>query len=224
MSVNKTGVVIGLGEFGLHMAKALSESGCEVIAVDIAEDRVNTSKNFVMQALVADASQKEALLQIIPPDVDFIIVGIGNIEKSMITTLYLKEYGFDKLFVKAATDEHEKILKLIGVKNIIFPERDITQKMASRLMFNNLLDYLPLSSEYSIAEVKPVKSICGKTLQDINFRKKFDLSVIAVQNPNAVKMTFTPGPNYEIGNEDTLMVLGKCSSIDVYNNIIENEN
>jgi trk system potassium uptake protein len=222
MATNKTGIVIGLGEFGLHMAKALSENGCEVIAVDISEKRVNAAKNYVMQAMVADATQKDALSQIIIPDVDFIIVGIGNIEKSMITTLYLKEYGFEKLYVKAATDEHEKILKLLGVKNIIFPERDVTRKMASRLMFDNLLDYLPLSSDYSIAEVRPVNNIIGKTLKDINFRKKFDMSVIAVQRPDATKMIFTPGPNYTIGEDDRLMVLGKCDSIDSYNSLIKN--
>jgi trk system potassium uptake protein len=222
MGANKTGIVIGLGEFGLHMAKALSENGCEVIAVDVSEKRVNAAKNYVMQAMVVDGTQKDALNQIVIPDVDFIVVGIGNIEKSMITTLYLKEYGFEKLYVKAVTDEHEKILKLIGVKNVIFPERDITRKMASRLMFNNLLDYLPLSSEYSIAEVKPVNNIVGKTLKDINFRKKFDLSVIAVQRPDAVKMIFTPGPNYIIAGSDRLMVLGKCDSINNYNSLIDN--
>lgn len=221
MAVDKTGIVIGLGEFGLHMAKALSENGCEVIAVDILENRVEAAKNYVMQTLVADASIKESLSQVIIPDVDFIIVGIGNIEKSMITTLYLKEYGFDKLYVKAVTDEHEKILKLLGVKNIIFPERDITRKMASRLMFDNLLDYLPLSDEYSLAEVPPEKNIIGKTLKDVNFRKKYNLSVIAVQRPDAVKMIFTPGPNYKIGREDRLMVLGKCDSIDDYNTLIK---
>lgn len=220
MASAKTGIVIGLGEFGLHMAKALSENGCEVIAVDVVEKRVEIAKRYVMQAIVADSSQKDSLNKIIGPNIDFIIIGIGNIEKSMITTLYLKEHGFEKLFVKAVTDEHEKILKLLGVKNIVFPERDVTRKLASRLMFDNLLDYLPLSPEYTFAEVRPIKKIIGKTLKEIDLRREFEMSVIAVQKPSTVKMIFMPRSTYKIDEEDRLMVLGKCRGINDYNKLI----
>ena len=220
MSNRKTGIIIGMGEFGVHIAKSLSKDGCEVIAVDISEKRVNVIKDFVMKAILADASQEQTLEQIISLDVDFVVVCIGNIEKSMIATLYLKDFGFEKVYVKAVTDEHERILRLLGVKNIIFPEKDMATRLATRLVCNNLLDYLPLSEEYSIAEVKPLTKIVGKTLIDSNFRRKYELSIIAVQRPDASKLIFTPGPHYTIGRQDILMVLGKKEDINKYNDLV----
>ena len=218
MATRKTGVVIGMGEFGIHLAKSLSNEGCEVIAIDIIEKRVNLIKDFVMKAIIADAAQKQTLEQIMSVGIDFIVVCIGNIEKSMMSTLYLKDFGFDKIYVKAVTDEHERILKLLGVKNIIFPEKNMAYKLATKLLHNNLLDYLPLSEEYSIAEVMPLSKLEGMTLKDSNFRHKYELSIIAVQRPDASKLIFTPGPHYTIGKQDTLMVLGKKEDIDKYNN------
>jgi trk system potassium uptake protein len=138
----------------------------------------------------------------------------------MIATLYLKDFGFEKVYVKAVTDEHERILRLLGVKNIIFPEKDVANILATRLVCNNLLDYLPLSEEYSIAEVTPSAKIIGKTLKDSNFRNKYELSIIAVQRPDASKLIFTPGSHYTIGQQDTLMVLGKKEDINKYNDLV----
>jgi trk system potassium uptake protein len=221
MSDRKTGVVIGLGEFGAHIATTLSSDGCEVIAVDISEKRINNIKDFVMQAIVADASQLKSIEQVIPADVDFIVLAIGNIEKSMIATLYLKEYGFDKLYVKAVTDEHEKILKLLGVEHIIFPERDIAKRIATRLVSSNLLDYIPLSDEYSIAEVQPLVKMSEVSLKDLAFRRKYNLSIIAVKRVNVKKLIFTPGPFFIIAKSDILTVLGKKQDIEIYNDLIE---
>ncbi|MCP4176622.1 MAG: TrkA family potassium uptake protein [bacterium] len=221
MSDRKTGVVIGLGEFGAHIATTLSSEGCEVIAIDISEKRINNIRDFVMQAVVADASQVKSIEQVIPTDIDFIVLAIGNIEKSMIATLYLKEYGFDKLYVKAVTDEHEKILKLLGVKHIIFPERDIAGRIATRLVSSNLLDYLPLSDDYSIAEVKPLSKMTGVNLKDLAFRRKYNLSIIAVKRVDARKLIFTPGPFYVIAEADILTVLGKKQNIEAYNDLIK---
>jgi trk system potassium uptake protein len=218
MATRKTGVVIGMGEFGIHLAKSLSNEGCEVIAIDVIEKRINLIKNFVMKAIVADAAQKQTLEQVISADVNFIVVCIGNIEKSMMATLYLKDFGFNKVYVKAVTDEHERILKLLGVKNIIFPEKNMAFRVATKLLYNNLLDYLPLSEEYSIAEVVPLPNLEGMTLKDSNFRHKYELYIVAVQRPDASKLIFTPGPHYTIGTQDTLMVLGKKDDINKYNN------
>ncbi|HJO92007.1 MAG TPA: TrkA family potassium uptake protein [Victivallales bacterium] len=221
MSDRKTGVVIGLGEFGSHIATTLSSEGCEVIAIDISEKRINNIKDFVMQAVVADASQVKSIEQVIPTDIDFIVLAIGNIEKSMIATLYLKDYGFNKLYVKAVTDEHEKILKLLGVEHIIFPERDIAKRIATRLVSSNLLDYLPLSDDYSIAEVKPLDKMQGVNLKDLAFRRKYNLSIIAVKRLDARKLIFTPGPFYVIAKGDILTVLGKKQNIETYNDLIK---
>ncbi len=219
MSIRKTGIIIGMGEFGVHVAKKLSSEGCDIIAIDIIEKRINLIKDFVMKAIVADAANEQTLEQILSTDIDFVVVCIGNIEKSMIATLYLREFGYDNVYIKAVTDEHERILKLLGVKNIIFPEKNIAEGLASRLLYSNMLDYLPLSDEYSIAELAPLAKHIGKTLKETNFRRIYDLSIIAVERPDADKLIFTPGPHYMIGKHDTLMVLGKKESINKYNEL-----
>ena len=219
MSTRKTGIIIGMGEFGIHVAKKLSSEGCDIIAIDITEKRINLIKDFVMKAIVADAANEQTLEQIISSDIDFVVVCIGNIEKSMIATLYLREFGYENVYIKAVTDEHERILKLLGVKNIIFPEKNIAETLASKLLYSNMLDYLPLSDEYSIAEVTPLAKHIGKTLKETNFRRIYDLSIIAVERPDADKLIFTPGPHYTIGKEDTLMVLGKKENVNKYNEL-----
>ena len=219
MATKKTGIVIGLGEFGIHIAKSLSAEGAEVIAIDVNEKRVNLVRNFVMKAIVADAAQQQTLDELISSDIDFVVVGIGNIERSMMATLFLKDFGYDKVYIKAVTDEHERILRLLGVKNIVFPEKNMAQRLASRLVTSNLLDYLPLSDEYSIAEVKPLEKLKGVALKDSNFRRKYELSILAVQSPDSSKLNFTPGPHYTVGDRDILMVLGKKEDIDKYNNL-----
>ena len=139
----------------------------------------------------------------------------------MIATLYLKEFDFRHVYVKAITDEHERILRLLGVGNVVFPEKDMAHRISKKLLCNNLLDYLPLSEEYSIAEVIPLPKIKGKTLKDSNFRHKYDLSVIAIKRPDATKLIFTPGAHYLVGEDDTLTVLGKKEDIDRYNDLIK---
>jgi len=214
--MKKTGVVIGLGEFGFHAAKALSKEGCSIVAVDINEKKVNQIKDYVLKAVVADSSQRRSLEQLIPKECDFIIVAIGNIEKSMITTLYLKEIGYSYLCVKAITDEHERILRLLGVENIIFPERDMALRVAAKVIYSNMLDYLPLSDNYSIAELKPKKECLGKTLMEIDFRKKYGLNIIAVQNKEERVSYFTPTSDYIICTSDILMVIGERIKIEKY--------
>lgn len=220
MSNRKTGVIIGMGEFGFHLAKSLSEEGCEVIAVDINEKRINAIKDYVMNAIVADITQPQALEEIISSEVDFIVICVGNIEKSMIATLYLKEFDFRHVYVKAITDEHERILRLLGVENVVFPEKDMAGRISKKLICANLLDYLPLSEEYSIAEVTPLTKVVGKTLKDSNFRHKYGLSVIAIKKSEGEKLLFTPGAHYQVEEKDILTVLGKRENLDKYNDLI----
>ncbi|HNW82893.1 MAG TPA: TrkA family potassium uptake protein [bacterium] len=140
----KTAVVIGLGEFGLHLALSLAKNSCDVIVADRDPKKVESVKNFVMKAVIADVSQKNSLYSIVPADADFVVVALGNIESSIMAALYLKDLDIKSVYVKAISEEHERILKMMDIKNIIFPEKDMGQRFATKLMSNNLLDFLPL--------------------------------------------------------------------------------
>ncbi len=217
MSKIKTGVILGMGEFGFHLAKSLSKSGCNVIAVDKDKTRINLIKDYVSKAIVADVVSSKVLEQIVPVDADFVANCIGNIEASMIASLYLKEIGVRKIVVKSVTNEHEKILKMLNIEDVVFPERDMADRVSAKLMSNNLLDYLPFSDEYSIAEVASLRSMEGKTLKELNFRKTYNMTVIAVKELVPPQMIFTPPADFTIKMSDILVVIGKKEDIDAYN-------
>lgn len=214
---NRTAVVIGLGEFGLHLALSLSKCGCDCIVADKDASKIESIKNFVMKAIIVDASQKNALYQIVPADVDFVIIALGNIESSITAALYLKDMKIEQVYVKAISDEHERILKMMGVRNIIFPEKDMGQRFATKLMSNNLLDFLPLSEDYSVAELAPLSSMENKTLKEIDFRKEHDLSIIAIKELVPPNMVISPGADFRLKISDILVVLGKKDAVEKYN-------
>lgn len=213
----KTAVVIGLGEFGLHLALSLSKHNCDVIVADRDPKKVESIKNFVMKAVIADVSQKNSLYSIVPADADFVIVALGNIESSIMAALYLKDLDIKSVYVKAISEEHERILRMMEMKNIIFPEKDMGTRFATKLMSNNLLDFLPLSDEYSVAELIPLKSMEERTLKEIDFRKIHNLSIIAVKEKDSQSLIISPSAGFKIKSSDILIVLGRKEHIDSYN-------
>ncbi|MFH0925934.1 MAG: TrkA family potassium uptake protein [bacterium] len=216
--MDKTIVVIGLGEFGWHLALSLSEAGGAVIAIDEKQQRINAIKEQVSKAIAADAKQRQTLLVIVPKEADSVVVALGSIESSIIVTLFLKEMGIKNLYVKANSDEHERILKLLGIdsENIIFPEKNMATRVSERLLNKNLLDYLPFSEDYSIAEVAPLDEMLGKSLVELNFRRRYGLSIIAIRELIPPKMVMSPPLDFKIKTSDILIVLGLKEGIDKY--------
>ncbi len=213
----KTAVVIGLGEFGLHLALNLSDMNCDCIVADRNSVRIESIKNYVMKAVIVDVTQKESLARIVPSEVDFVVVSLGNVEASVMAVLQLKDLGIKNIWIKAASEEHERILRMMGFENIIFPEKETGKRFATKILSNNLLDFLPLSDDYSVAELRPLENMEDRTLKEIDFRKVHNLSVIAIKKKNSGKMTIMPGPDKALNPSDTLVVLGKSESIDKYN-------
>lgn len=215
----KTAVVIGLGEFGLHLALSLSKCDCDVVVADKDPKKIESIKNFVMKAVIADVSQKNSLFQIVPADADFVVIALGNVESSIMAALYLKDMKISPVYVKAISEEHERILKMMGELNIIFPEKDMGRRFATKLMSNNLLDFLPLSDEYSVAELIPLQSMEGHSLKEIDFRKIHNLSIIAVKETAPQGIIISPSAGFKIKLSDILIVLGRKEHIDNYNAI-----
>ncbi len=215
----KTAVIIGLGEFGLHLALNLSKCGCDCIVADKDSNKIESIKNYVMKAVIIDVLQKDSIPHIVPTDTDFVVVSLGDVEASIMAALNLKDLKISPVYVKAISEEHERILKMMGVENIIFPEKDMGRRFATKLMSNNLLDFLPLSEDYSVAELAPLQSMENKTLKEIDFRKKHNLSIIAVKELVPNNIVISPGPDMRIKISDILVVLGKKEDIDSYNSM-----
>lgn len=175
-------VVIGLGNFGLTLAKSLIENGCEVLGIDQSRDTVNNAKEFLTHVIIGDASKREVLEALSLKDFDGAVVSIGqNMEPSILISLYLKEIGLTRIIVRAITEDHGKILTQIGVSDVIFPERDMALRLARTLAMKNVVDYLPLGEDYGIIEIVPPKKFFGKTLKELRIPNTYNCQVIGLK-------------------------------------------
>jgi trk system potassium uptake protein TrkA len=207
--MKKTFVVIGLGKFGFYLAKNLFERGHDVIAIDVDKEVVQEIKDHSTQAIIADATSKDTLFSLGIQNVDTAIVSLGSrIDHSILTTLHLKEIGVKDIVVKAITEDHRKILNIIGAKEVIFPERDMGEKLAHSLSSPNLLDYLPLSEGVSIMELVPLHAFIGKSIKDIQLRNKYGVQIIAIKELVPERMNLVPSSDTIIKESDILVLIG----------------
>jgi trk system potassium uptake protein TrkA len=207
--MKKSFVVIGLGKFGFYLAKHLFERGHDVIAIDIDKEVVQEIKDHSTKAIIADATSKDTMLSLGIQNVDTAIVSLGTrMDHSILVTLHLKEIGVKDIVVKAITEDHRKILNIIGAKEVIFPERDMGEKLAHSLSSPNLLDYLPLSEGVSIMELVPLHGFIGKSIKDIQLRNKYGVQIIAIKELVPERMNLIPSSDTVIKESDILVLIG----------------
>jgi trk system potassium uptake protein TrkA len=201
--------VIGLGNFGYYLAYHLYQKGHEVIAIDMNKTLVQKVKEEVTEAVVADATDREALEALGISRVDAAVVCIGTrMQASILATLHLKELGVKNIVAKATSEEHARILLKLGADEIVFPERDLAVGVASRLDNPNMLDYLPFIEGYSIVELAPPKDFVGKTLRELDLINRFGIQVLAVKEIIPRGLTLIPTGAFVLKDSDALILLG----------------
>ncbi|MBI5637981.1 MAG: TrkA family potassium uptake protein [Nitrospinae bacterium] len=206
--------VIGLGKFGHYLARFLYERGHEVIAIDVDKETVQGIKDYATQAIIADATNKETLMSLGIQEVDTAIVSLGTrIDHSVLVTLHLKELAVKDIVVKAISEDHRKILEIIGAHQVVFPEKDMAQRLAINLSSRNLLDYLPLSPGISIMELAPIQPFLGKTIKDLQLRNLYGVQIIAIKELIPERVNLIPSPDTVIKESDILVVLGTDESL-----------
>ncbi|GAB2675984.1 potassium channel family protein [Paenibacillus thermoaerophilus] len=206
--VRKLFAVIGLGRFGSSVARTLANQGYEVLAIDSEEDRVQQLSDIVTHAVQADATDEETLRALGLRNFDVVVVAIGqDIQSSILTTLILKDMGVGTIVAKAQNELHGKVLQKIGADRVIYPERDMGQRVATHLISPNVIDYIELSDDYSIQELKPTGRMIGKSLRELDIRAKFGCNVMAVKSGD--RMDIAPQADVLITSEDVLVVVGK---------------
>lgn len=206
--------VIGLGNFGFYMAKSLFEDGNEVLAMDIDKVKVQAIDPYTSEALVLDATDKEALTALGLESMDAAVLSTGmNISSSILICLYLQEIGVKKILAKALDDDHAKILRRVGATEIIHPERDIAFRVSRHLSHPNILDFLPLADEYDMIQVDPPVEFVGKTLRQLNLRAEYNVHVIAIKELVPENMVLVPPADFTIKDSDILVMLGKSQDI-----------
>lgn len=205
--MSKQFAVIGLGRFGSSVAKTLHSMGYEVLAIDRDSGRVQDLAQILMHVIEADSTDEMALKALGIRNFDVVVVAIGeDIQASIMTTLILKEMGVKKVVVKAQNDLHGKVLEKIGADKVVYPERDMGIRLVHNLISPNILDYVELSNDYSIIEVKASKFFDGKTLQSLNIRQRFGCNVMAIKRND--KYNITPSAKDVVRTGDTLVVIG----------------
>ncbi|MFH0785599.1 MAG: TrkA family potassium uptake protein [Pseudomonadota bacterium] len=206
--------VIGLGNFGFHAAKALFEDGNEVIAIDTDRVRVQAIDPFATEAIVLNATDKEALRSLGLEEMDAVVVSTGtSISISIMICLYLNELGVKRILAKALDEDHEKILLRVGANEVIHPERDMAIRISRSLSRPNVLDFIPLTDEFDLVQIEPPKEFLNKSLKDLNLRAKHNIHIIAIKKPAPNADVLIPPASYKIQPTDTLMILGKTEDL-----------
>jgi len=207
--------VIGLGNFGYFLATRLYEMGHDILAVDLDPKRVQDIKNHVGQAIVADATDQEAMLSLGLRDMDAVIVCIGSsMNQSILATLLMKEIGVKNVLAKAIQEPHGRILEKIGANEVLFPEKDLAWHLAERLHNPNVLTYLPLTEGYSILELAPPKEWIGKTLAELNLITRLGIQILAVKEFVPERVINIPTANFVVKDSDLLIIMGPNKALE----------
>ncbi|KKI92463.1 potassium uptake system protein [Bacillus sp. SA1-12] len=210
--------VIGLGRFGTSVARRLYEAGQEVLGIDIDEERVEDASLYLTHAVIADSTEEKALTSVGIRNFDCVIVAIGDdMQASILTTMLLKELGVNKIIAKALDKLHGQVLDKIGVDLIIFPERDMGERVANQLLSPNVLNYIELSKDYNIEEIMIPSNMAEKSLRELDIRANYHLSVIAIVTEDNI--TVSPPPDQIIRHGDLLVVIGKREDLSDFSNL-----
>jgi len=207
-------VVIGLGIFGFNIAKDLYENGIEVIAIDKNKEVIQKIRDFSTKAVLADGTDKEVIDSIGMQQDDVAIISFGeDLAASTLITLHLKEMKVKHIIVKAPNEDHKHVLEKVGATEVIIPEKAMADKVAKSLISPNVLDYLPLSKDYTICEIAPPPSFMGKTIGGLHLRSKYHIEVIAVREILPDRLTMVPRADFVVKDSDVLVVIGKEEDI-----------
>lgn len=200
-------VVIGLGRFGTSVAKTLYTLGNDVLAIDSRDDIVQDISDSVTHSVQIDATDENSLKALGIRNFDVAVITIGSdIQASTMATLLVKEMGVKYIIVKANSEIHAKILYKIGADRVVFPERDMGVRVAHNLVSTNILDYIELSPNYSIAEIVTPKIWHGKTLNELNIRANYGINVVALKRGEEINVSPVAEDRIEPG--DIIVAIG----------------
>jgi trk system potassium uptake protein TrkA len=207
--------VIGLGVFGHYLATHLYDKGHDVLAVDKNSNHIQEIKDKVSQAVVADATDLEAMKALELDQMDAVTVCIGTaMSNSILAVLNMTDLGVKRLYAKALSEPHGRILRKMGVTEVLYPEKDTAVILGERLNNPNMLEYLPFIEGYSISKLKPPADFAGKKLQELNLINQYGIQVIAILKGGRKHEQVIPTAVYTVAAEDVMIVLAPEGALD----------
>ena len=210
-------LIIGLGQFGMSLARTLSEKGAEVIAADSDKVLLEVAACFLDDAIYLDATDETDMARLCPNDRDVVICAIGAREPSILTTAILKQMGCENIIARATDKIHERILKAVGAKNVINPDAEYGKKFAYKILFQNIIND-ETSENIQLLEINVQPFMEGKNLIELALPNKYGIIVAAIKKGN--KLT-RPFPNEILDTKDKLLLV--CTEDAIAKMIEENK-
>lgn len=205
-------LIVGMGRFGRHIARKLNEMHIQVLGVDTDEEKIREVLPYTTSAEVGDATNQDFLRSLGVNNFDVCIVAIGdNFLASLEVTSYLKDLGAKKVVSRAARDTQEKFLLRNGADAVVYPEKLMGNWTAVRFSSENVFDYISLGKDFAVFEIAMPQNWVGKTIGQVDVRKHYHINIVAVKYKDS--MTPTPGADYVLKQDETLLVLGKDKDI-----------
>ena len=193
MSINKTYAVLGLGRYGRAVAEELINNGAEVLAVDIDQDNVDNAIETIPVCKCADITEPEAIKRLGIANVDVVVVAMAsNLEASVMAVTLCKEVGVPNVIVKCGNEMHQKILSRVGADKVIFPEKESGIRLAKNLLTSGFAEMIELSDDVSMVEIDVKDEWVGKSLMDLNLRKKYTVNVVAIRKEKEINTVVDP--------------------------------
>ena len=214
-------LVVGLGRFGRSVARTLYENNQDVLAIDDDEEVVQQAidSGVVSEAIVLDASDETAIKNIIKDNFDVAFVCIGaNVQASILVTLLLKEAGIPKIIAKAQARSQGKVLEKIGADEVVYPEEFMGKRVASKVLRPTIIEHFKLSNKYAVVEVLAPKSFTGRSLIQLDVRKRFEINIIGIKDKDN-EVNISPSPETVIKEGDTLIVVADSQKMNELNKL-----
>ena len=203
--------IVGLGRFGYALAMELAAFGADIMVMDSDEDKVRAMREYTEDAYVVKSHDKKTLSETGIQNCDIAIVCMGEkMDTSILNTLTLVSLGIPKVIAKASSAEHGEILERLGAE-VVYPERDMALRLAHRLESSSVLDFVQLSEQVNISKIIVPDSIADKTVLAVDFRGRFGINIIAIENHSGVQQKINPGYKFQKG--DILYVSGDKPSL-----------
>ena len=212
--MKRQALVIGLGQFGMSVASALTDRNVEVMAVDVSETRVRAASALVTETACFDATDEMALARVSPQRRDVCVCAIGDDAKeaSIICTALLKQMGARRVISRYNDDLHARILKLVGANQVVNPEREFGERFANRIVHEQIRSEMPLGDGVLISEVAIPESFLGRNLEDLALPKRFGITVIAIRKGSTGQIEM-PAAGTILESEDLIVVVAEKTAV-----------
>ncbi len=211
--MKKQYVVFGADRFGQSVAKTLEENGCQVVIVDSNAEKIQAIAPAVSYALAADVTEPETIENLGLGNVDGVVITmVDHMDASIVTAMLCKEHGVGMIVARAKNDIHGKILEKIGVDQIVFPEQEMGERIGKYLTAQNFTDWIALSTDYSLVEFSVPLAWVGKSLAEVDVRKKYGLNVVGIRQGGQMHMQFSPTEH--LSRDMLLYVIGSNRDLD----------